>query len=339
MSTIPSATPTVTVTIQVPPPSPTPSYGINTQVAMKGIVQWTPAMPGFVSAVRLQIVRALDGKLITPGGIAMLKDIAPDGFSWSRSFTADEEVVAGLLQAIAMDELFNEVARAELPVSVTPPVVSVTFDRPAPGSSFGIDDLIDIAGIVSWTPAKPGFVDSVRVSLLRKSTMGIIATGIATITEVGAGARNWEKTLVGDEGVPDALIRASALDAHGNELGFTDVDIDIATPTVTLKISSPAVSPVSAFEVSEPIPVSSSLTWTTSSPSFVKDVMLLLIRKADGVVVDSSHAIISPEAAGAASANGSVSTPDHLIDATIRVLAFDKFSNVVAQQEVDIRIP
>lgn len=339
MSSSPSATPSVTVTILEPPASPRPAIGVNTTVTVKGTVRWSPPLPGFVSSLRLSIVRASDGKLISPGGVGVLSHVAPDGFSWSRSFTANGEVPDGLIRAVAVDASFNELARAELPVSVTPPVVTVAVDRPPAGATLGIDAPIDIAGSATWTPAKPGFVDSVRVSLLRKSTMTIISSGLAAITDVGAGRRNWERRLVGDQAVPDAVIRASAHDNHGNELSSTDVDVAIPVPVVTLRISSPPASPTSSFDVNKPIPVAASLTWTTPSPDFVKDVLILLVRKADGAVVAQSHASISPGPAGAASANGSVSTPDHLIDAAVRVLAFDKFSNLVAQQDVDIRIP
>jgi len=339
MSSDHGATPTVTVTITTPPSSPKPTYGVNARVTVKGSVSWSPPLPGFISAVRLAITRASDGALITPGGIATMSDVTASGFSWSGSFTADKEVVDGLLQATAMDHDFHEADRAELEVSVTPPVVTVAIDQPAAGSTLGIDQPIDIAGSVSWTPAKPGFVNSVRVSLLRKSPPSILASAIAAITDVEAGVRHWTSTLTVDQAVPEAIVRAAARNAHGDQLAATDIDIAIPSPTVTLTIANPAASPISSFEVNKPIQVDANLAWTPSSPDFVRDVLIFLIRLADGTVVDSASATISPISVGVAAARGAVVTSDHLIDAIIRVLAFDKFSNEVARKDVAIRVP
>ncbi len=328
----------VTVTIQEPSGSAA-TAPVLTPIPVRGEVRWAPASTGFVQGLKVRLVRRSDQKLIAPGGLATLKDIAADGFRWSKTLTADQDVADGVIQAIAVDAHGAEVGRGEFGIAITPPDVTPKITRPAASSSFGIDSPIEVAGEVSWTPAKPNYVDSVKVLLVRNADQAIITAGIADVTARLAGRIVWNKTLHGDQGVADGRLRAAALDAFGNELNRTEIPLAIDVPTAAMTIEQPPSSPVPSFGVNTPIEVSGNVSWNPSSPNFVKGVQILLIRKADGVAMNSTQATIGGPSTTSASWKGTVSTSDHILDGLIRVLAFDKFQNVVARDEIEIRIP
>lgn len=182
-----------------------------------------------------------------------------------------------------------------MPITIAPPALSLTIDRPAAGATFGVEEPIEVAGSLAWFPAGADRVPRVRVTLNDLQGVRPPITGLAQRTPARPGRFAWAYTTAAPAGPEQGSSLVEAVDNAGQTVtgsAGTPLPIAVRAAEAMLAITQPpkVVAPVPSFEVGRPIVVAGSVTWAPGSPGSIRGVRLRLVRSSDGRVVEERSA-------------------------------------------------